>query len=238
MAGASSRAADRSNLCLPSQRRDLIALRVDLSPLTDLLQVGRHGGVCFASRATCALSVPARHRADGLRRYPPLPQSPEGATYGRHRHDPCDQQRDLRRHLLGPPRVRHKRRRDRAAALSHWSRSPLRQDPCRVRIDRPWSPNSRRRDGAGRCSPRCQRPDLEGQYRRSRARASRRGATQLRSALVCIRPAVLDGLEPQLRGERLTSTGVVLQLVLPVLVQSRASIGGALRHVAEDHTFR
>ena len=66
---------------------------------------------------------------------------------GRRGHDPRDEQRHLRRHLLGAPRVRHRRRRDRTSTRSPGSGAPLRRRPRRLRGDRPRTPCPGGRDG-------------------------------------------------------------------------------------------
>ena len=62
-------------------------------------------------------------------------------------HDPRDEQRHLRRHLLGAPRVRHRRGRDRTSARAPGSGAPLRRRPRRLRGDRPRTPRPGGRDG-------------------------------------------------------------------------------------------
>ena len=116
--GAGRRPPDRPALRVPPQPGDLVALRLDLQVPARVLQVGRDGGVRLAPRAARALPVPAGHRSHRLRGHPPQPGSPEGAADGGREHDPRDEQRHLRRHLLGAPRVRHRRRRDRTAPRS------------------------------------------------------------------------------------------------------------------------
>ena len=126
------------------------------------------------------------------------------AADGGREHDPGDEQRHLRRHLLGPPRVRHRRRRDRTSTRSPASGAPLRAHPRRLRGDRPGTPRPGGRDGVRGGSTGGRRSHLGGQRPAPRARAARLGATQLRSPLVRVRPARLDrlGHDFEVRGVR------------------------------------
>ena len=132
-------------------------------------------------------------------------------------HDPGDEQRHLRRHLLGPPRLRHRRRRDRR--LRALLRADAHYAPVlagfeaidqgrRVLEDETASADARRT---------ADRSDLGGQRPAPRARAARPRATELRSPLVRLRQARLDRLGHELRGARSTAGGCVLHLVLPLL---------------------
>ena len=111
-----------------------------------------------------------------------------------------DEQRHLRRHLLGPPRVRHRRRRDRTSTRSPASGPPLCGRPRRLRGDRPRTPCPGGRDGVRGGSAGGRGSHLGGQRPAPRARAARLGATQLRSPLVRVRQALLDRLGHELRG--------------------------------------
>ena len=122
-------------------------------------------------------------------------------------HDPGDEQRHLRRHLLGAPRLRHRRRRDRTSPRSPASGAPLRARPLRLRGDRPGTPRPGGRDGVRGGSTGGRRSHLGGQRPAPRARAARLGATQLRSPLVRVRQARLDRLGHELRGARSAAGG-------------------------------
>ena len=121
--GAGRRSPDRPVLRLPPQRGDLVTLRLDLQAPARVLQVGRDGRVRVAPRPARPLPAPAGHRSHRLRGHPAQPGSPEGAADRGREHDPGDEQRHLRRHLLGAPRVRHRRRRDRTSPRAPATRS-------------------------------------------------------------------------------------------------------------------
>ena len=181
-------------LRIPPQPRDLLALRLDLQAPPRLLEVGRHGRVRVAPCPTRALSAAAGHRSDWLRRHSAQPGRPESAAHTGRQHDPRDEQRHLRRHLLGAPRVRHHRRRHRPSTRAPGSGAPLRSRPLRLRGDRARTPYPGGR-GSFRGEPTDgQRSHLGRQRPAPRARATRAGATQPRSPLVRVRPAVLHRL--------------------------------------------
>ena len=122
-------------LRVPPQRGDLVTLCLDLQAPARLLQVGRDGRDRVAPRPARPLPAPAGHRSHRLRGHPAQPGSPQAAADGGREHDPGDEQRHLRRHLLGPPRLRHRRRRD---------RTPPRSPASGAATTRPSSPASRR----------------------------------------------------------------------------------------------
>ena len=111
--GAGGRSPDRPVLRVPPQPGDLVALRLDLQVPARMPQVGRDGRVRVAPRPARAVPAPAGRGSHRLRGHPAQPRPPEAAADDGRQHDPRDEQRHLRRHLLGAPRVRHGRRRDR-----------------------------------------------------------------------------------------------------------------------------
>ena len=100
------------------------------------------GMAAFASHHVRLALFPFRLDTDrtGYVDIPHSLASPEGAADHGREHDPRDQQRHLRRHLLGAPRVRHRRGRDRAAPPAPGSGAPLRPGARRLRGDRPGTP--------------------------------------------------------------------------------------------------
>ena len=145
--GAGRRSPDRPALRIPPQHRDLVTLRLALQVPARVLQVGRDGRVRVAPRSARAVPVPAGHRPHGLRGHPTQSGSPESVAADGREHDPRDEQRHLRRHLLGAPRVRHRRRRDRMSARAAGSGAALCRRPVRLRGDRPRTPCPGGRDG-------------------------------------------------------------------------------------------
>ncbi len=207
-----------------------------------------HQPECFKWAAMAAIRVsphpsrplpaPAGHRSHRLRGHPARPPSqPVPADEGREHH-PRDEQRHLRRHLLGSPRVRHCRRRGRTSTRAPASRQALRTHPRRLRGARPRSPCLGTRAGGHGSAPDRGRAHLGGQRPAPRARAARLGATEFRSPLVRIRAARLDGFRNQLRGERGAASGDVLHVVLPVLPHPRRPRCRARADVAADHSLR
>ena len=137
-------------------------------------------------------------------------------------HDPGDEQRHLRRHLLGSPCVRHRRRRDRASPRSSASGSPLCAHVA------PASRRSTKDVVSWRTRPRPQ------QARRAADDLIWQGNVQLleheQRALVqphfdrlscCVRPIRLDRLGNELRRARRAERGCVLHLVLRLLDHTR-----------------
>ena len=110
------------------------------------------GMAAFASHHVRLALFPLRldTRSHRLRGHPAQPGSPEGAADDGREHDPRDEQRHLRRHLLGAPRVRHRRRRDRMPPRAPAGGAPLRPRPRRLRGDRPRTPRPGGRDGVRR----------------------------------------------------------------------------------------
>ena len=102
------------------------------------------GMAAFASHhvRARALSVPARHRSHRLRRYSAQPAPAASVADAGRGHDPRDEQRHLRRHLLGAPRVLRGRRRDRTSPWTLGRGSPLCPDPFRLRGDRRRAPRA------------------------------------------------------------------------------------------------
>ena len=138
--GGGRRSADQPVLRIPPQHGDLVTLCLDLQTPARVLQVGRDGRHRVAPRPARPLPAPAGHRSHRLRGHPTQPGSPEAAADGGREHDSGDEQRHLQRHLLGSPRVRHRRRRDRTPTRSPASGAPLRTHPRRLRGDRPRTP--------------------------------------------------------------------------------------------------
>ena len=198
------------------------------------------GMAAFASHHVRLALFPFRLDTDrtGYVGHPAQPPSPESAADGGREHDPRDEQRHLRRHLLGAPRVRHRRRRDRMSARSHGSGAPLRPRPLRLRGDRPRTPCLGGPDGVRGGSTDGRGSHLGRQRPAPRARAARLGATQPRSPLVRVRQALLDRLGPDLRGAGNAAGGFVLHLVLPLLAHARDPASSARASVAEDHPLR
>ena len=187
---------------------------------TRVPRVGRDGCDRVAPRPAGPLSPAARHRSHRLRGHPAQPGSPEAAADGGRQHHPGDEQRHLRRHLLGPPCVPHRRGRDRTSTRS-----------CgRSTTTRPSSPGSRRstEDAARwRTGPRPRRPDSRPNSSSGRGTSC---SSSTSSAPWCnptsiasrrVRPARLDGLGDELRGARRAAGGGVLHLVLRLLAHTR-----------------
>ena len=84
------------------------------------------GMAAFASHHVRLALFPFRldTRSHRLRGHPAQPGPPKAPLIDGREHDPRDEQRDLRRHLLGAPRVRHRRGRDRAPPRPPAGRSP------------------------------------------------------------------------------------------------------------------
>ena len=97
---------DRPTVRVPPEHRDLVAVRLDLQGPACVLQVGRDGGVRVLPRPPRVGSLPAGHRSNRARGHPAQSGSPAGAEALGRGHDPGDEQRHLRRHLLGAPRLR------------------------------------------------------------------------------------------------------------------------------------
>ena len=162
------------------------------------------GMAAFASHHVRARArpVPAGHRPHRPRRHPAQLASPAPAADGGRGHDPHDEQRHLRRHLLGAPRVRLRRGRDRTPTWPAGSVGCVRPRARRLRDDRPRPSHALGHDSVVEGSTGGRRPRLGGQRPTPRARAARPGATPLRSPLVPVRQAALARLGPELRGPR------------------------------------
>jgi short-subunit dehydrogenase len=149
MEGRGRRFPERPVLRVPPQRGDLVLVRLDPPAPARLLQVGRDGRDRVAPRPARPVPAPAGHRSHGLRGHPAQPGPPETAADGGRGHDPGDEQRHLQRHLLGSPRVRHRRQRDRTPARPPAGGAAIRSCPGRLRGDRPGTARPGGRDGVG-----------------------------------------------------------------------------------------
>ena len=238
MAGLGRGPADQPVLRISPQHGDLVAVCVDLQPAAREVQVGRDGRLRVTPRPARPVSAPAGHRRHRLRRHPAQPHAQETAPDRGREHDPGDEQRHLQRHLLGAPRVRHRRRRDRTAPPPPARGGPLCARPRRLRGDRPGAPCPGGRDRVRGGPSSRRRPDLGGHRPAPRARAARPGAAQLRSPLLRVRQARLDRRDHELRGARSAAGSRLLHLLLPARAHPRRPGRSACADVAEDHPLR
>ena len=235
--GRGRRSSQQPVLRVPPQRGDLVTLCLDLRTPTRVLQVGGDGRDRVAPHPSRSLPAPAGHRSHRLRGHPARPPSQQVPADEGREHHPRDEQRHLRRHLLGSSRTSLPTTESSISARSckrtrtlHPS-SPASRRSTKVAV--PWNPGGRTWKPPDR-----RRAHLGGQRPAPRARAARLGATQFRSPLVRIRPARLDGFRNQLRGDRSAPSGDVLHVVLPLLPHARCPTCRARADVAEDHSLR
>jgi hypothetical protein len=112
MEGRVRTSPQRPVLRVPPQHGDLLQLRVGLQTAACVLQVGCDGGDRVAPRPAGGLPAPIGHRSGRLPRHRAQPGSATAVADRGREHDPGDEQRHLRRHLLGAPRLRHRGRRN------------------------------------------------------------------------------------------------------------------------------
>ena len=198
------------------------------------------GMAAFASHHARLALYPFRLDTDrtGYADIPHSLASPAGPAPGGREHDPRDEQRHLRRHLLGARRLRLRGRRDRTAAPTAGAGAGLRPGPRWLRGDRPRTPGPGGRIGVRAGSTGGCRPHLGGQHPAPRARAARPGAAPSRPPVVRVRPDHLHGLGSELRGSRPSAGALLLLLLLRLRVRAGDPANPAGPRLAEDHPLR
>ena len=145
VAGRRSIPPDPGGLCLSPQRGDLHAATPGSTSVCRRCLKWAGMAAIASHHVRLALLPLWLDRDRRVRRHPAEPGSPQVAVDQGREHDPGDEQRHLRRHLLGALRLPLGRGRSRPVARSPGERVPLRRPPLGFRVHRPGAPGAGRR---------------------------------------------------------------------------------------------